>query len=81
MISDTLFDAVQEIDEYLDTFQETYTGDLRSRIVKLRDAMDALRVELDAPQRHLTDYQMDAHRMSGCRCQACVNTPPLTAPA
>jgi hypothetical protein len=49
MISDVLHDAVQEIDEYLGNqkFNRIYFGDLRERIVKLRDAMDAMRAELD----------------------------------
>ncbi len=51
MISDVLFDAVQEIDRYLNdpTFKEVYSGRLRGRIIELRDAMNAMRIELDTP--------------------------------
>ena len=51
MISDVLFEAVQEINYYLNepTFAKAYNGDLRARIVKLRDEMDAMRTELDTP--------------------------------
>jgi hypothetical protein len=39
MISDVLWDAVNEIDSYLtdDTFATTYEGEIRERIVKMRD--------------------------------------------
>ena len=49
MISDTLADAVVEIDQFLADFPATYEGDLRERLLMLRDQMDALRKELDAP--------------------------------
>lgn len=49
MISDTLSDAVAEIDRYLgdDTFG--YEGPIRDRIRRVRDGMDRLREELDTP--------------------------------
>jgi hypothetical protein len=53
MISDTLSEAVEAMDEYLTW--PTYSGDedsereLRARIVSVRDQMDALRAELDRP--------------------------------
>jgi hypothetical protein len=51
MISDVLFDAVQDIDRYLSdpVFNETYQGSLRTRILLVRHAMDDLREELDTP--------------------------------
>jgi hypothetical protein len=49
MISDTLADAVVEIDQYLADFPVTYEGDLRERLLTLRNQMDSLRKELDAP--------------------------------
>jgi len=49
MISDTLADAVVEIDQFLADFPATYEGDLRERLLILRDQMDELRRELDAP--------------------------------
>jgi hypothetical protein len=49
MISDTLADAVVAIDQYLADFPATYEGDLRERLLMLRDQMDALRKELDTP--------------------------------
>jgi hypothetical protein len=51
MISDVLWQAVKEIDEYLDDplYARIYGGELRERIVVLRDGMKALQVELDTP--------------------------------
>lgn len=49
MISDVLSEAVNEIDRYLNDFSNIYGGDLRARIVKVRDDMHSLRAELDAP--------------------------------
>lgn len=51
MISDTLSEAVNEIDRYLNDplYAGMYGGDLRKRIVAVRDQMHALRAELDAP--------------------------------
>lgn len=51
MISDVLSDSVREIDGYLEnpTFERTYSGELRERIIKLRNDMDAMRQELDTP--------------------------------
>ena len=47
MISDVLSEAVFDIDGYLVERREDLTGDLRARIVSVRDQMDALRRELD----------------------------------
>ena len=52
MISDVLYDAVREIDRYLDEDSDLYTGDIRNRIMKVRDVMDALRQELDIMSEH-----------------------------
>lgn len=51
MISATLFDAAQRIDHYLNQseFHDTYQGETRERISKLRDQTDGLRIELGAP--------------------------------
>lgn len=51
MISDVLFEAVQGLDEYLNnpSYDSMYEGEIRERIIKLRDAMDAVRVVLDTP--------------------------------
>ena len=43
-VSDTLSDAVAEIDEYL---KEPWPAGWTSRIIRLRDEMDAVRRELD----------------------------------
>lgn len=51
MISDVLSEAVDEIDRYLsdEVFADVYTGDLRARIVAVRNEMEKIRVELDTP--------------------------------
>lgn len=52
MISDVLSDAVASIDGYLESplelYQQWYSGDLRERIIKVRNDMDNVRKELDA---------------------------------
>jgi hypothetical protein len=52
MLSDVLCDAVGDIDGYLESesplYQAWYGGDIRHRIVAVRDQMDRLRQELDA---------------------------------
>jgi hypothetical protein len=56
MISDVLFKAVDEIDDYLkdDVFANTYTGKLRKDIINLRDKMDIMRKRLDTPPKFKT---------------------------
>jgi len=51
MISDVLADAIVEMDDYLSNrlYDDTYTGDLRTRILQVRAEMELLRIELDAP--------------------------------
>jgi hypothetical protein len=49
MISDVLAEAVADIDRWLDDAPDTYSGELRGRVVSVRDQMDALREELDTP--------------------------------
>jgi len=51
MISDILSEAVSEIDRYLTdkTFEEVYSGELKERIVVLRNNMEEMRKELDDP--------------------------------
>jgi hypothetical protein len=52
MISDTLFEAVGGIDKLLRDLPEVYQGELRQRIIKMRDEMNALRIALDTPPNH-----------------------------
>lgn len=49
MISDTLFDAGQEIDRYLDdpVMGKCYTGPMRARILALRADMREIQRDLD----------------------------------
>ncbi len=47
MISDVLFQAIEDIDRYLDEYKDVYTGDTRKRIIEVRDAMHELMDELD----------------------------------
>lgn len=51
MISDVLFEAVEAIDSYLNcpTFADVYKGELRDRIIKLRNEMETVCTELDTP--------------------------------
>lgn len=51
MISDVLSEMVADIDRYLceSVFDRVYEGELRGRIIALRNQADAIRVELDAP--------------------------------
>ena len=51
MISDTLFEAVEEIRRYLKepVFSTTYTGNLRRQIEKVTAEMEAIRILLDMP--------------------------------
>ena len=51
MISDVLFDAVRDLDHYLNDpdSAETYGGPVRERILVVRAEMDLLRATLDAP--------------------------------
>jgi hypothetical protein len=53
MISDILSEAVDQIDQYLNYYEHVYAGELRKRIIKLRNDMSALRNELDEPP-HIT---------------------------
>lgn len=52
MISDVLSDAVCALDGYLESplslYQQWYSGDLRQRIINVRNQMDQVRAELDA---------------------------------
>lgn len=51
MISDVLSEAVAEIDRYLTTptFSVCYVGEMRQRIRKCRNEMEAIRRVLDTP--------------------------------
>ena len=58
MISDVLHEAIENIDYYLneDNCQIYSHGKIRDKIVKLRNDMEALRLELDkAPEVSLYD--------------------------
>jgi len=48
MISDTLSDAVYQIDEYLQ-LEDVYKGDIKDEIIKLRNEMERIRIILDTP--------------------------------
>jgi hypothetical protein len=48
MVSDTLFDAGEEIRRYLADMPDIYKGDIRAAIVRLLVQMDEVRVLLDA---------------------------------
>jgi|SRR5580704_6327134 hypothetical protein len=51
MISDILFQCVVELDAYLNspTYDRTCQGDLRERIIRLRNEAEYIRVILDTP--------------------------------
>jgi hypothetical protein len=49
VISDVLSEAVTDVDLYLARERGTHSREVRARIVAVRDQMDALRRELDAP--------------------------------
>lgn len=51
MISDVLSEAVAEMNASLDepVYAQVYQGELRRKILAVRDAMDALRQALDTP--------------------------------
>jgi hypothetical protein len=51
MISDILSQVVADLDRYLTdcTFDHTYIGETRERIIRLRNEADSLRSVLDAP--------------------------------
>jgi hypothetical protein len=48
MISDILFEAIEEIERYQNDFSECY-DDLREEIDAVKDAMKALKIKLDTP--------------------------------
>ena len=51
MISDALAGCVGELDRYLNDqiFDDSYHGDLRDRVIRLRNEAEYLRALLDAP--------------------------------
>ena len=51
MISDILANTINLIDRYLDdpAWNDTYTGEIRERIIRLRDEAEAIRAVLDKP--------------------------------
>ena len=50
MISDILFQSVIDLDHYLNdpNFDRTYNGEIRDRIIRLRDEAEYIRAVLDA---------------------------------
>jgi hypothetical protein len=50
MVSDVLFDSVQNIDDYLssETYKDVYPSEVREEIVAVRTIMERLRLRLDA---------------------------------
>lgn len=51
MISDVLYQAVDDFDHYLNDpiWDDTYTGEIRERIIRLRNEAEYLRGLLDVP--------------------------------
>jgi hypothetical protein len=51
MIGDVLVECVNELDQYLNDqiFDDTYQGELRYRIIRLRNEAEYLRALLDVP--------------------------------
>ena len=49
MISDTLSEAVSDIDYYLEKHSACYTGKMREAIIDLKDRMQAIQWVLDFP--------------------------------
>jgi hypothetical protein len=51
MLFDTLTHALNEIDYYLNnpTYASIYTGELRDRVMRLRNDMNQIRIDLDTP--------------------------------
>jgi hypothetical protein len=49
MIRYILAQAVDDLDHYLNDFDRTYTGELRDRIIRLRNEAEYLRGLLDVP--------------------------------
>jgi hypothetical protein len=56
MVSDVLFDAVEGLDLYLNAeeWDDIYQGGMRARIIVVRNAMEAIRAELNNPAVLLT---------------------------
>jgi hypothetical protein len=79
MVSDVLWQAVEEIDVYLRSryYADVYSGELRTKVVQVRDAMDTLRAELDMPP--VRDAEMDAQiaevetARRACGCGTCLS--------
>jgi hypothetical protein len=64
MISDVLSETVASLDRYLNEpdYNDTYEGELRSRIVSLRNAAERIRIELDTPPTDNERYDALAKR-------------------
>lgn len=59
MVSDVLFQAVQDLDHYLNdpVFANVYGGALRERLLRLRKEMQDIRMMLDSPPPSLSAGQ------------------------
>jgi hypothetical protein len=59
MISDVLFEALNDIRGYLDdpVFAKAYSGELRAEIERVLAAMEALRERLDQPPHRVATSQ------------------------
>ena len=49
MISDVLSDLRESLDTYLEMYPDLYIGEIRERIIKLRDEAEEIRIILDTP--------------------------------
>ncbi len=56
MISDVLFEAIAEIDRYLNEMPEVYEGETRKKILDVRAHMEEIKRELDTPPLNPEDF-------------------------
>ena len=65
MISDTLSDAIQSIQEYLsnEIFDDVYAGETRLSILRVKAEMEKLRIELDNPKASPHQARYEALRL------------------
>ena len=69
MISDILSQAVIDLDRYIadGTFDHTYIGETRERIIRLRNEADDLRSVLDTPPPTIPATDDDPHQTAPAR--------------
>jgi hypothetical protein len=84
MISDILSQAVVDLDHYLtdDNFIGTYAGEVRERVIRLRDEADSLRAVLDMRPAEITSVpdatqQTDPERSKLIAAMMSVDDPAL----